>query len=241
MLEVCTVLHLQPKVGGTFKMSFRNFKTGQSHSFGGEYVELVPNERLRYTDKFDDPNLAGDIQVTVMLKKVSVGTEVNIVQEGLPDVIPLEACYLGWQELVAKLGKARRARNQSIADRQPSHCRSEEEAWGSSALTSTPRQYGIDTWLLTCTASQVAPLSVLEKISRGVMVNNVFGGPTVMTRFMDVRISDTAGDDLPRLAAVLAGIAALCSRTKSVCRSGLIANPSKPWLFCRPETGFPTS
>src|SRR5438552_10206772 len=94
----CTVSHLEPKVGGSFKMSFRNFTTGQSHSFGGEYVELVPNERLRYRDKFDDPNLAGDIQVTVTLNKVSVGTEVNIVQEGLPDVIPLEACYLGWQE-----------------------------------------------------------------------------------------------------------------------------------------------
>ena len=101
----CTVLHLQPKVGGTFKMSFRNFTTGQSHSFGGEYVELVPNERLRYTDKFDDPNLAGDIQVTVMLKKVSVGTEVNIVQEGLPDVIPPEACYLGWQESLRNLAR----------------------------------------------------------------------------------------------------------------------------------------
>jgi uncharacterized protein YndB with AHSA1/START domain len=101
----CTVLHLLPKVGGTFKMSFRNFTTGQSHSFGGEYVELVPNERLRYTDKFDDPNLAGDIQVTVMLKKVSVGTEVNIVQEGLPDVIPLEACYLGWQESLRNLAR----------------------------------------------------------------------------------------------------------------------------------------
>jgi uncharacterized protein YndB with AHSA1/START domain len=101
----CTVVHLQPKVGGTFKMSFRNFTTGQSHSFGGEYVELVPNERLRYTDKFDDPDLAGNIQVTVMLKKVSVGTEVNIVQEGLPDVIPLEACYLGWQESLRNLAR----------------------------------------------------------------------------------------------------------------------------------------
>jgi uncharacterized protein YndB with AHSA1/START domain len=86
-------------------MSFRNFTTGKSHSFGGEYVELVPNERLRYTDKFDDPNLAGDIQVTVMLKKVSVGTEVNIVQEGLPDVIPAEACYLGWQESLRNLAR----------------------------------------------------------------------------------------------------------------------------------------
>ena len=79
-------------------MSFRNFTTDKSHSFGGEYVELVPNERLRYTDKFDDPNLPGDIQVTVTLKKVSVGTELNVVQEGLPDAIPTEACYLGWQE-----------------------------------------------------------------------------------------------------------------------------------------------
>jgi len=101
----CTVFHLEPKVGGTFKMSFRNFTTGKSHSFGGEYVELVPNERLRYTDKFDDPNLAGDIQVTVMLKKVSVGTEVNIVQEDIPDVIPPEACYLGWQESLRNLAR----------------------------------------------------------------------------------------------------------------------------------------
>jgi uncharacterized protein YndB with AHSA1/START domain len=101
----CTVFHLEPKVGGTFKMSFRNFTTGKSHSFGGEYVELVPNERLRYTDKFDDPNLAGDIQVTVMLKKVSVGTEVNILQEGIPDVIPPEACYLGWQESLRNLAR----------------------------------------------------------------------------------------------------------------------------------------
>ena len=101
----CTVFHLEPKVGGTFKMSFRNFTTGQSHSFGGEYVELVPNERLRYTDKFDDPNLAGELQVTVMLKKVSVGTEVNIVQEDIPDVIPPEACYLGWQESLRNLAR----------------------------------------------------------------------------------------------------------------------------------------
>jgi uncharacterized protein YndB with AHSA1/START domain len=101
----CTVHHLEPKVGGTFKMSFRNFTTGQSHSFGGEYVELVPSESLRYADKFDDPNLAGDIQVTVILKKVSVGTEVNIVQAGLPDVIPPEACYLGWQESLRNLAR----------------------------------------------------------------------------------------------------------------------------------------
>jgi uncharacterized protein YndB with AHSA1/START domain len=101
----CTVHHLEPKVGGTFKMSFRNFTTGKGHSFGGEYVELVANERLRYTDKFDDPNLAGEIVVTVTLKKVSVGTEVHIVQEGLPDVIPVEACYLGWQDSLRNLAR----------------------------------------------------------------------------------------------------------------------------------------
>ena len=101
----CTVHHLEPKVGGTFKMSFRNFTTGNGHSFGGQYVELVANERLRYTDKFDDPNLAGEIVVTVTLKKVSVGTEVHIVQEGLPDVIPVEACYLGWQESLRNLAR----------------------------------------------------------------------------------------------------------------------------------------
>lgn len=99
----CTVHHLEPKVGGTFKMSFRNFTTGNGHSFGGEYLELVPNERVRYTDKFDDPNLPGTIQVTVTLKKVSCGTEVNIVQEGLPDVIPVEQCYLGWQDSLRNL------------------------------------------------------------------------------------------------------------------------------------------
>ena len=101
----CTVHHLEPKVGGKFKMSFRNFTTDIGHSFGGEYVELIPNERLRYTDKFDDPNLAGEIVVTVTLKKVSVGTEVHIVQEGLPDVIPVEACYLGWQESLRNLAR----------------------------------------------------------------------------------------------------------------------------------------
>ena len=101
----CKVHQIDPKVGGTFKMSFRNFTTGKGHSFGGEYLELVPNERLRYTNKFDDPNLAGDIQVTVRLTKVSVGTELDIVQEGLPDVIPLEACYLGWQESLRNLAK----------------------------------------------------------------------------------------------------------------------------------------
>ena len=101
----CSVHQLEPTVGGTFKMSFRNFTTGKSHSFGGEYVELVPPERLRYTDKFDDPNLPGDIMVTVTLRKVSLGTELNIVQEGLPDIIPPEACYLGWQESLRNLAK----------------------------------------------------------------------------------------------------------------------------------------
>jgi uncharacterized protein YndB with AHSA1/START domain len=99
----CTVHHLEAKVGGTFKMSFRNFTTSQSHAFGGTYLELVPHERLRYTDKFDDPNLPGEIQVTVTLKKVSVGTEVDIVQAGIPDAIPPEACYLGWQESLRNL------------------------------------------------------------------------------------------------------------------------------------------
>ena len=99
----CTVHHLDAKVGGTYRMSFRNFTTGMSHSFGGKYLELVPGERLRYTDKFDDPNLPGEMQVTVSLKQVSVGTEVNIVQEGIPDVIPVEACYLGWQDSLRNL------------------------------------------------------------------------------------------------------------------------------------------
>jgi uncharacterized protein YndB with AHSA1/START domain len=101
----CTVHHLEPKVGGTFKMSFRNFTTGNGHTFGGEYVELIPSERLRYTDRFDDPNLPGEIQVTVILKRVSVGTEVDITQAGIPDAIPVEACYLGWQESLTLLGK----------------------------------------------------------------------------------------------------------------------------------------
>jgi uncharacterized protein YndB with AHSA1/START domain len=101
----CTVEHLDPKVGGTFKMSFRNFTTGQSHSFGGEYLELVPHERIRYTDRFDDPNLPGTMNVTVSLKPVSVGTEVNIEQAGVPAVIPLEACYLGWQQSLLQLAK----------------------------------------------------------------------------------------------------------------------------------------
>lgn len=100
-----TVHHSEAKVGGSFRMSFRNFTTTEGHSFGGEYLELVPHERIRYTDKFDDPNLAGDIQVTVTLKKVSVGTELRIVQEGLPEVIPVEACYVGWQQSLANLAK----------------------------------------------------------------------------------------------------------------------------------------
>lgn len=99
------VHHMDAKVGGTYKMSFTNFTTGTSISFGAEYRELVPHERLRYTDNFDDPNLAGEIQLTITLKKVSVGTELNIVQEGLPDVIPLEACYLGWQESLQNLAR----------------------------------------------------------------------------------------------------------------------------------------
>lgn len=101
----CTVHQLEAKVGGSHKMSFRNFTTGKSDSFGGKYLELVPNERLRYTDKFDDPNLPGEILVTVTLKPVSVGTEIHIVQEGLPDVIPLEACYLGWQDSLRNLAR----------------------------------------------------------------------------------------------------------------------------------------
>ena len=101
----CTVHHFEPKVGGTFKMSFRNFTTGNSHAFGGEYLELVPGERLRYVDRFDDPNLPGEMEVVVSLKKVSVGTEVEITQAGIPDVIPPEACYLGWQESLRNLAK----------------------------------------------------------------------------------------------------------------------------------------
>lgn len=97
--------HMDPRVGGTYKMSFTNFSTGQSHSFGGTYLELVPHERLRYTDKFDDPNLPGELQVTITLKKVALGTELNIVQEGVPDVIPPEACYLGWQESLTLLAQ----------------------------------------------------------------------------------------------------------------------------------------
>jgi uncharacterized protein YndB with AHSA1/START domain len=101
----CTVHHLEPKVGGTFRMSFRNFTTGHGHSFGGEFLELIPGERVIYTDRFDDPNLPGEIRVTVNLKKVLVGTEVDIVQAGVPDPIPPEACYLGWQESLRNLAR----------------------------------------------------------------------------------------------------------------------------------------
>lgn len=100
-----TVHHMEARVGGTFRMSFTNFTTEQSHAFGGEYLELVPNELIRYTDQFEDPNLPGIIQVTVSLKAVSCGTELNVVQEGIPDVIPVEMCYLGWQESLALLAR----------------------------------------------------------------------------------------------------------------------------------------
>jgi uncharacterized protein YndB with AHSA1/START domain len=101
----CTVHQLDAKVGGIFKMSFTNFTTGKSHSFGGKYLELRPNELIRYTDQFDDPNMPGVMPVTVTLKQVSVGTEVNIVQENVPAAIPAEACYLGWQESLTLLAK----------------------------------------------------------------------------------------------------------------------------------------
>jgi uncharacterized protein YndB with AHSA1/START domain len=99
----CKVQHLDARVGGTHKMSFTNFTTGNSHSFGGRYVEMKPNELMRYTDQFDDANLPGEMQVTVTFKKVSCGTELTVVQEGVPDVIPAEQCYLGWQESLAQL------------------------------------------------------------------------------------------------------------------------------------------
>ena len=99
------VSHLEAKVGGTYKMAFTNFNSGKSHAFGGTYRELVPHERIRYTDTFDDPNLAGEMQTTITLKTVSVGTELSIVQEGIPDVIPTEMCYLGWQESLTLLAQ----------------------------------------------------------------------------------------------------------------------------------------
>ena len=97
--------HIDVKVGGLYKMSFTNFSSGQSHSFGGKYLELIPNERIRYTDKFDDPGLPGEMQTVVSFRKVSVGTELEIVQEGIPEAIPPEACYLGWQESLTLLAK----------------------------------------------------------------------------------------------------------------------------------------
>lgn len=99
----CTVHHMDARVGGTYRMSFTNFGSGKSHAFGGTYVELVPGERIRYTDKFEDPNLPGEMSATITLRKVMCGCEVTIVQSGLPDVIPLEMCHLGWQESLAQL------------------------------------------------------------------------------------------------------------------------------------------
>jgi uncharacterized protein YndB with AHSA1/START domain len=99
----CKVHHMDAKVGGTFKMSFSNFSTGNAHSFGGQYLELVPNELIRYTDKFDDPNLPGEMRVTISLNPVSCGTEINVTQAGIPQVIPLEMCYLGWQESLVQM------------------------------------------------------------------------------------------------------------------------------------------
>jgi uncharacterized protein YndB with AHSA1/START domain len=99
----CQVDHLDARVGGTYKMSFSNFTTGDGHSFGGEYLELVPSEKIRYTDKFDDPALAGEMQTTITLKAVACGTELHAVQDGIPEIIPTEMCYLGWQESLAQL------------------------------------------------------------------------------------------------------------------------------------------
>ena len=99
----CTVHHMDARAGGTFRISFQNFSTGNGHAFGGEYIELVPNLRIRYTDKFEDPNLPGVLEVTVSLKPVLCGTELSITQSGIPDAIPLEMCYLGWQESLAQL------------------------------------------------------------------------------------------------------------------------------------------
>jgi uncharacterized protein YndB with AHSA1/START domain len=99
------VHHLEAKVGGTYRMSFTNLSTGNGHSFGGEYLELVPNERIRHTDRFDDPNLPGTMQTTILLKQVFCGTELSVVQEGLPEVIPVEACHLGWQESLTLLAQ----------------------------------------------------------------------------------------------------------------------------------------
>ncbi len=100
---LCTVHRFEPQVGGRFKMSFRNFSSGNAHAFGGEYTELVPNQVVRYTDRFDDPNLPGEMHVTVNLKAVTCGTDLSVVQEGIPEAIPVEMCYLGWQESLAQL------------------------------------------------------------------------------------------------------------------------------------------
>jgi len=102
---LCTVHSMDAKEGGSFRMSFRNFTTGGSHAFGGTYVELIPNQKIVYTDVFDDPNLPGEMQVTIEIKQVSVGTDVSIVQDGVPDLIPAEACYLGWQQSLANLAR----------------------------------------------------------------------------------------------------------------------------------------
>jgi uncharacterized protein YndB with AHSA1/START domain len=99
----CKVHHMEPRVGGSFRMSFHNFSSGNGHTFGGEYLELVPNERIRYTDRFDDPNLPGELRVEIGLKPVVCGTELHIVQENIPEAIPLEMCYLGWQECLLQL------------------------------------------------------------------------------------------------------------------------------------------
>lgn len=101
----CTVHQMDPQVGGTYRMSFKNFGTGNSHSFGGEYRELVPSEKIRYTDRFDDPNLPGEMETTVTLKPVSCGTDLEVTQTGIPEVIPAEMCYLGWQESLVQLAK----------------------------------------------------------------------------------------------------------------------------------------
>jgi uncharacterized protein YndB with AHSA1/START domain len=101
----CQVQHIDVRVGGTFRMSFRNFRSGNGHSFGGEYLELVPFEKIRYSDRFDDPNLPGEMRVTIELRPVSCGTDLSIVQEGVPEVIPLEMCYAGWQESLEQLAK----------------------------------------------------------------------------------------------------------------------------------------
>src|SRR4029077_21081487 len=101
----CKVHHMEPAVGGTFKMSFKNFTTGSAHSFGGEYLELVPSKTVRYTDRFDNPNLPGQMITTITLKKVLCGTELDVTQEGIPEMIPTEMCYLGWQESLAQLAK----------------------------------------------------------------------------------------------------------------------------------------